>query len=380
MEEKQITELLEKYKNGKLDGREHAILESWYLQQAENSIHEISDDDLNNNLKYIANGLPLKYQKPKYQLWKRIGSAAAILVVAGLGYYFFRPEKVTITAAVAKMQDVSPGANKAVLTLANGKKISITDAKDGELAMQAGISIKKTADGQLVYSIKDAGTTGKNPVYNTIETPRGGQYQIVLPDGTKVWLNAASSLKFPTTFSGLANRKVELNGEAYLEVAKDKTHPFIVKTQQQEVEVLGTYFNVNTYNDEEAIKTTLLEGSVLVHLSQAAPGEKSIKLVPGQQSAIFKAGQATVAAVDVNDAIAWKKGYFEFNNENVYQIMRKVARWYDVQVIYEGEIPLSTMEGTMSRFQNVSKILDIMQSTGLLKFKIEGRKIYVRKT
>ncbi|MGO4699612.1 hypothetical protein AB4Z50_36010, partial [Paenibacillus sp. 2TAB26] len=156
-------------------------------------------------LEHIATGLPLKYQKPEYQLWKRVGSAAAILLVAGLGYYFFRPEQLTITTAVAKMQDVSPGANKAVLTLGNGKKISITDAKDGELANQAGISIKKTADGQLVYRVDDVGTAGKNPVFNTIETPRGGQYQIVLPDGTKVWLNAASSLKFPASFSGLAS-------------------------------------------------------------------------------------------------------------------------------------------------------------------------------
>lgn len=375
MEEKQITELLEKYKNGLLDDREKAILESWYLQQADNSPHEISDDDLNHNLEHIATGLPLRYQKPEYQLWKRVGAAAAILLVAGLGYYFFRPEQLTITTAVAKMQDVSPGANKAVLTLGNGKKISITDAKDGELANQAGISIKKTADGQLVYRVDEVGTAGKNPVFNTIETPRGGQYQIVLPDGTKVWLNAASSLKFPASFSGLASRKVELNGEAYLEVAKDKKHPFIVKTPQQEVEVLGTHFNVNTYSDEDAIKTTLLEGAVLVHLE----GQKDIRLAPGQQSAIRKASPATVSVVDVNEAIAWKKGNFEFNNENVYQIMRKVARWYDVQVIYEGEIPLSTMEGTMSRFQNVSKILDIMQSTGLVKFRIEGRKIYVSK-
>ncbi|MBC8988022.1 FecR family protein [Pedobacter sp. N36a] len=378
MDEQQITELLEKYKNGLLDAQEKAILESWYLQQAVSSMSEISDEDLNHNLAHIASGLPLKYQQPKYQLWKRIGSVAAILMVAGLFYCFFRSEHPTVNT-IAHLQDVSPGANKAVLTLANGKKISITDAKDGELARQSGISIKKTADGQLVYSVYDASPAGKNPIYNTIETPRGGQYQVILPDGTKVWLNAASSLKYPTTFSGLANRKVELSGEAYLEVAKNRAFPFIVKTLQQEVEVLGTHFNVNSYSDEEAIKTTLLEGAVLVHLNKDQSGQKDIRLAPGQQSAIYKAGSATVAVVDVNDAIAWKKGYFEFTNENVYQIMRKVARWYDVEVIYQGEIPLSTMEGTMSRFQNVSKILDIMQSTGLLKFKIEGRKIYVSK-
>lgn len=378
MEEKQIKALLEKYKNGVLDAQEKAILESWYLKQAGSSMQEISDADLNHNLAHIASGLPLKYQQPKYQLWKRVSSAAAIIMTVGLCYYSFRSEHMTVST-IARIQDVSPGANKAVLTLANGKKISITDAKDGELARQSGISIKKTADGQLVYTADGSDPVGKNPIYNTIETPRGGQYQVILPDGTKVWLNAASSIKFPTTFSGLANRKVELNGEAYLEVAKNKAFPFIVKTAEQEVEVLGTHFNVNSYNDEEAIKTTLLEGAVLVHLNKNDPGQKEIRLVPGQQSAVYKAGAATVAVVDVNDAIAWKKGYFEFTNENVYQIMRKVARWYDVQVIYEGDIPLSTMEGTMSRFQNVSKILDIMQSTGLLKFKIEGRKIYVSK-
>lgn len=372
MESKDAKGLLEKYAKGQCTAEEKAIVESWYLDI---SLHA-NDEDLGKpDFKKAEQKLEstLDVVVPKgIKLWTGAAIAASIVLVlgAGLFYYTQKSGKDNVTA-IAYTNDVAPGKHSATLTLSNGKKIVLHDASNGELAVQSGVSISKTADGQVIYKIKNNKASGQ-PDYNTLSTTNGEQYQVVLPDGTRVWLNAATTLKFPLTFAGLPQRKVQLTGEAYFEVSKDKHKPFIVHSDQQDVEVLGTHFNVNTYADEPFVKTTLLEGSVKVNSGSI--------LKPGEQSALDKTGHVKIAKVDLDEAIAWKKGYFEFNDENVYQIMRKVARWYNVDVVYEGDIPMDTMEGTMSRFQNVSKILGIMQSTGLVKFRIEGKRIYVSKT
>lgn len=310
--------------------------------------------------------------KPKHiRLWPAIAAAAVFFVVGAAGlFYYNHTDKADKAIQLAK-NDFRPGGNKAYLTLANGKRIELTDARNGELAKQAGVTITKTASGQLIYTIEKAAKPGSANEYNFIETPKGGQYQVRLPDGTSVWLNTASSLKYPVSFAALKERKVELRGEAYFEVAKDRKHPFVVSTGQQQVKVLGTHFNINSYGDEPFTKTTLLEGSVQVN--------DSYILKPGEQLASSKTGKVAVSLVNVEDVMAWKKGYFEFHDENTYEIMRKVARWYDVEVIYEDEIPLKKMEGTLSRFENASRILDVLESTGILKFRVEGRKIYISK-
>lgn len=274
---------------------------------------------------------------------------------------------------LADAKHISIGKNAAILTLADGRKIDLLKAENGRLTEESGVAIRKTAYGKLVYEVKEVSTRVNNEKYlNTISTPKGGQYQVILPDETIVWLNAASSIRFPAGFTNLKQRKVQLSGEAYFEVAKDKQHPFIVETGQQEVEVLGTHFNLNAYGDEQNVKTTLLEGSVRV-----LSGKDLVVLKPGQQSLLHN-HTLDVANADTEEAVAWKNGYFKFNSEPLPSIMRKLSRWYDVEVVYEGKPGNDRFGGTISRYKNLADVLEMLESTKLVKFKVEGRKIIVR--
>jgi hypothetical protein len=312
------------------------------------------------------------------QLWPRIAAAASIILCLGTGAYFYFHQKVDQQQTAQNKpvkNDLLPGGNRAYLTLSNGKRITLTGAANGQIAQQSGVTITKTADGQLVYQAASAGTDEASaPIkYNTIETPKGGQYQVTLPDGTAVWLNAASSLKYPASFASLKDRKVELTGEAYFEVAKDKAHPFIVKTNNEDVEVLGTHFNINSYTDEPSTKTTLLEGSVQV---SAKEGDIA-KIKPGEQAVLNQSGNIAVEKVNVNKAVAWKNGKFVFESENISSIMRKLSRWYDVEIVYKDDIPDRTFTGSISRYDNISKILENIMLTKAIHFKIEGRRITI---
>ncbi|ALL05702.1 hypothetical protein AQ505_09485 [Pedobacter sp. PACM 27299] len=307
----------------------------------------------------------------------KYASAAILLLTLGIGsYFYFKPNSLSQLQNSTAF-DVLPGSNKAVLTLADGKKIILTDVKNGELAKQTGLSITKSKDGQIIYKVtEEAGQRSGQISYNTIETPRGGQYEVVLQDGTKVWLNAGSSLKFPTSFVG-AERKVELSGEGYFEVAHNKLKPFKVISSvnaiKQEIEVLGTQFNVNVYGDESSAKTTLLEGSVRIN----ANGDKRV-LHPGQQSVLKANGVMNMAEVDVEEAVAWKNGYFLCNDESMESIMRKVSRWYDVDVVYQSEaLKAHLFSGRLSRYNNVSKVLKVIELTNAVHFKITNDKIFV---
>lgn len=312
-------------------------------------------------------------------------AAAVLLITLGFAAYFYlqpgRQSKGTDYAG-----QITPGKNDAVLTLADGSKISLTDAGNGELVKAPGVRIVKSADGSLIYTVDTTGleqsSNTANLVYNTISTPRGGEYQVNLPDGTKVWLNAASSLKFPQSFRNLKERRVELNGEAYFEVSKRKNQPFIVASadfghdRAQEIEVLGTHFNISAYADDVATKTTLLEGSVRVREVRSSGNPNTAILVPGQQAVIGN-GKLSTLMVDTEEAIAWKNGNFIFDNADIESIMRRVSRWYNVEVVYQGKIPEANFMGTVSRFSNVSEILDILEATKTVHFKIEGRRITV---
>lgn len=297
--------------------------------------------------------------------------AAAVLLVLSIGFYFYnqnRNEKL----AMAKLDEL-PSGNVAVLTLADGKRISLPDAKNGKLAEQTGVQIFKTAEGQLSYSGVDAGHSQKSIGFNTISTPKGGQYQVQLPDGTKVWLNAASSLSYPASFAAVDIREVKLKGEAYFEVAKVSGKPFQVKTDRQMVEVLGTHFNINSYEDEPLTRTTLLEGLVRV----AALG-KSEMLKPGQQAVLQKGGIA-VLNVDAAATVAWKNGYFQFNDEELESLMRKVVRWYDVKVVYEDpELKKVRFAGLTNRFLKVSELLQTLKMTRQVDFEVNDRTITVK--
>lgn len=245
--------------------------------------------------------------------------------------------------------------------------------KNGQLAIQGNTEITKTADGDITYrQTADQSGVLSTLAYNTVSTPTGGQYHLLLADGTNVWLNAASSIRYPTAFTR-AERKVEITGEAYFEVAHNVAKPFRVQSSRQVVEVLGTHFNVNSYADENETKTTLLEGSVKV------TGSSGFKLIKPGQAAVLKGNHLAVAEADVEEAVAWKNGYFKFN-DNLEVIMDKVARWYDVSIVYQSKPdPDYTFVGEISRGRNLSEILKIMEYTGKVHFEIEGRRIIVSK-
>lgn len=269
--------------------------------------------------------------------------------------------------------DAEPGSNKAVLTLANGSKLVLDAAKNGLLAKSGHISIKKAKDGQLIYLIEGAKNTATNAptVYNTISTPIGGQYQVILPDGTKVWLNAASSLRYPTSFTG-KQRMVELTGEAYFEVTKNAAMPFNVHVNKLDVKVLGTHFNIMAYGNEPVVKTTLLEGSV-----QLNSGQTTNTLKPGQQGVLNSNNEIKVFNVDAEHYIAWKNGYFDFKRSSIREIMNQLARWYDVDVVYSGNIPDDEFVGKIQRSAKLSEVLHILELSKV-NFKIEQKKIIVK--
>ena len=305
------------------------------------------------------------------RLWYQAAAVAAVGLMLG-GLLYFNHQSINKPSAdlqVVYTNDIAPGKMGATLTLASGKKIDLSAAASGVIADQEGVSISKTADGKLVYSIKD--TKSKIQEFNTLSTVNGQQYEVILPDGSKIWLNAASTITYPANFAKLNKRKVELIGEAYFEVAKDKSRPFIVRTDRQEVEVLGTHFNVNSYGNENAIKTTLLEGSVRVSDS------KSQKvLLPGQQS-LLTDDVLRVDKVDVDQAVAWKNGDFIFKDEEFNSILRQIARWYNVEIENDINKPDLRLSGTISKSKNLSTVLKALEVTGGIKFKIEGKRVTV---
>jgi len=317
------------------------------------------------------------FGKPKTRviLFNRFRTVAAILILAvGTTIFFIAKPKKTLTAEVTvkkqTLNDVPPGGNRAVLTLADGSSIVLDSAHNGSLAQQGSTKILKMDAGQLSYNT--AGATAGQVLYNTIATPRGGQFQVTLADGTQVWLNAASSLRFPTAFTG-SKREVELEGEAYFEVAKNAAMPFHVKVKKMDVQVLGTHFNIMAYDNEQSIKTTLLEGRVKVSNNGMI---KNIE--PGQQAELNSSSN-TIQVKEVNTdlAIAWKNGLFHFRQTNIHELMRQVERWYDVDVEYKTPGNNQDYTGIVQRSQNVSALLRMLELTGTVHFKVEGRKITV---
>ena len=380
MKNQQAEKLFEKYRNGTLTDQERLDLDGWYLHHAR-SAEPLQDAEVyEKRMKEMDNAFPfLPVTKiRKIKLWLRIAAAASVMIVVGFSLYFFKYRSVEKNqkTAVYTNVDIEPGGNKAYLTLANGKRIALIDAVNGEIATQSGIKIIKAADGQIIYEVsedQESSAMNHGPTYNTVETPKGGQYQVRLPDGTKVWLNAASSLTYPASFSVFNDRRVKLIGEAYFEVAKDKNKPFLVSTKRQTIEVLGTHFNVNSYSDEASTKTTLLEGAVKIVTNNST---KILK--PGQEADV--AVEIIISEVNTEETIAWKNGYFRFDDEKLESVMRKIARWYDVDVTYQDEaLKNELFAAVTTRFANVSGLLKMLEETGDVKFNIKGREIIISK-
>ncbi|MNY00962.1 fec operon regulator FecR [compost metagenome] len=257
------------------------------------------------------------------------------------------------------------------MTLSDGKTINLEDAVTGEIRTEGGSMISKTAEGQAVYKSDVNAQRTVNPLMNTMTTPPGGTFHLVLSDGTGVWLNAGSSITFPVTFSG-RTREVKIQGELYFEVAHNAAKPFRVLSKGQSVQVLGTHFNVKAYDNEPGLKTTLLEGAVKI----VAGTQQSI-LKPGQQSAL-NAGKLEVTNVDVNETIAWKDGYFDFTDADIHTVMREFSRWYNVDIAFAGPVTKDTFTGRLPRSWSLAKVMKMMRSSGSIQLTVEGRRVMVR--
>lgn len=312
---------------------------------------------------------------PVKQIGKyRFIAAAAVIFMLAFGAYVFYQQRSTPdladTAQSAAIYDVAPGGNKAVLTLADGSQVVLDSIKNGTLAEQEGTIVSKTEDGQLTY--RPADHAGVKVQYNSITTPKGGEYKLTLSDGTKIWLNANSTLKYPTSFTA-ATRQVQMTGEIYFEVAHDKKKPFHVQIGDMDVEVLGTHFNIQAYEDEKEIRTTLVEGAVKVKSS-----EQSALLKPGQQIVYNAANNhlTNPAKVNLEEVTAWKEGYFLFNQSSLQDVLQQIMRWYDIEIKYLGEIPNRKFSGGMSRHSNLSDVLKILKESGI-QFKLKGNTLMV---
>jgi len=386
-----IITIIERYSTGTLSPQEEAILTEWLESVPAAEFHATLDmcavvPEKIRNYPVMSSAFTQKLESRLDQLdaqdtkpvrvlpWRKwtAAAAAAILLVSG-GYFFMsRRGGTKVAQQPAKANDVAPGSDGAILTLANGEKIILDSAANGKLATDGNAAITKTGSGQLAYNaLHETSTT---LTFNTLTTPRGKKTHIILADGTQVWLNAASSIRFPTTFIG-KERTVEITGEAYFEIAKNATIPFIVRKSGSDyrIQVLGTRFNVNAYDDEGAIRTTLIDGSVNI-----LKGDASTLLKPGQQAVVIGDGNKIDlgANVNIDEVMAWKNGVFHFDRSDIGAVMRQIARWYDVDVAYNGTIT-QHFGGTISRDVNVSQVFKMLEMTGAVKFSIEGRKVTV---
>jgi len=380
---KDLEKIVERYLSGNANADEIRFVEEYYNFLGENNEDSNPAEEVKGfeeaNFKAIQAKIASTKKSKIKPLFKYISAAAILAIVFG-GFYYSKIQNFSTVVSVAQTQkknlDILPGTNKAILTLADGSTVVLDENTSSDISDQDGIKISKEKDGQLVYTIVNNKllNADKNIAYNTISTPKGGQYQVILPDGTKVWLNAASSLKYPEAFVG-KQRLVVLTGEAYFEVAKNKSMPFRVQSQNQHVEVLGTHFNINSYLDDNTVKTTLLEGSVQVSNSKFSkilkPGEQAISGI-GEQASIKIARD-----VDTDDETAWKNGLFQFNDSELKVILNQLERWYDIKIDYS-DVPAKRYNGMVPRKSKLSEVLKMLEKTGNIKFELEeGRKLKV---
>ncbi len=345
----------------------------------------ISDQnlDLLTRINATINNSTITTKPKKLQQYVKYMAAAVVLLVSAIAIYIY----VNASSLSTKLQAPVKTANTATvdedevyLTLANGKRIAISDSNLGALAHEVGADITKTKDNELVYKANENDENSKTgaPLYNKIEIPNGKKFQLNLPDGTKVWLNAGTSLRYPVSFVGLKERGVDLIGEAYFDVVHNKAVPFKVYIGKKAVEVLGTKFNVNSYQNEPAINTTLLDGSVKIISDTDNASAPSVIIQPGEQASITT-HKISINKIDTEEVMAWKNGQFNFKSQDFQTVMRSISRWYDLEVVYENTEPITVKPGGwISRKNNVKEVLEMIEATGKVKFKIEERRIIVK--
>ena len=369
MEKEKILYLLSAYNEGRISTEEQAELDSWISESDNNQLlfKQLTDKDFIqrrigywnvtdteaslNRVKFKISQLNAKKKRYFYSLTAVVLTS---LLAIGIMIYKYRDDQLTTYTGkeiyeVAK--NIQSGSDRATLTLDDGQVVDLAQAAKGHIALDNGASISKTANGEISY---EPVAQAANTSYNTIHTPKGGQFQVRLPDGTRVWLNAASSLHYPTSMSQ-ARRVVELTGEAYFEVAHNKAKPFVVVTASQDIEVLGTHFNVNSYQDEINTVTTLIEGSVKVSTEK-----QQMLLKPGQQS-IGTDNRLKVLTADMEQALAWKNGQIRFSNATLEEILKQAARWYNIDIRYNGTLPVVKLTGAISRSDNMDVLLKLLE-------------------
>lgn len=372
MTSKEAKDLLSKYEQGLCNAEELAWIETWYIHLNENKGLALSSDDLDVSETRMMRALNIDESRT-VPLWKKVAVAASILLVSTFGLYLLQ-HKDALQGTLpnqAYRTSIQPGGNKAVLILADGREINLEETAKGKLAQVSGVTIIKKASGEIIYDVngaKDAADAQNN--YHTIATPRGGTYQVLLEDGSKVWLNAASSIKFPSAFAP-SERIVELKGEAYFEIAKNSSRPFTVKVEGQSIRVLGTKFNVNSYEDENELATTLLEGSVRVS-NQVG----NVVLKAGEQSQSTLNQTIRLREVETAEFLAWKDGMFNFHRTDLQTVLRQFERWYNIDVTFEKDVPDIFFTGKIYRNLNLDDALNNLTFLGV-RFKIENRKVTV---
>ncbi len=388
-----IKELAQKFLNGDASPGEKKALHEWFdtvssdelemvlspekktTEEYGREMYSVLQKEISRNSNDNLRSLP---SRPFIASWKKITAAAAILLVVATGSYLFyksQQDKQQLANTLPYGGDIeAPQQNKSVLILGDGSRIYLDSAANGELTTQGTVTIKKLADGQLAYDAAD----NNNPASastNTITVPYGSRpLQLTLSDGSKVWLDVGSSITYPTVFTA-GERKVEMTGQSYFEVAPDKTRPFLVSSGDISVRVLGTHFNINSYKNENRSMITLLEGSV-----QVKNNGSSTLLTPGQQAQIADKGDLSLRNdADLEEVMAWKNGRYELNGYTIEPIMRQIERWYNVTVEFDGPVPSDNFMGGVSRAENVSALLKILEQTQVVKFRVEGKKIIVSK-
>jgi len=387
---KRFFELLSKEQEGKLTDQEAAELYSWInLSEKNKAWYNFWRENADRQDEIYQRALETEADSEE-RSWRQISGAPAepgrvirhrfssgftklvaavivtIAITSGFWYYYSKSGNVQVKNIVRAERDLLPGGNKATLTLASGRTINLDNAATGSIMQQGAVSVVKQDSNLIAYDKIDK-ARDLEVSWHTINIPRGGQYRIILPDGSKVWLNSASSLRFPTFFAG-NTRQVMLIGQAYFEVANNKDKPFRVEVNQMQVQVLGTHFDIDAYADEVTAKTTLLEGSVKI-----LNGSTSKIIVPGQQAQLLKNGLIKVNTVDTQAATAWVNDRFDFDDLDISSVMRQLSRWYDVDVeIQHPEQITTTFSGRIRRSNNVSKVFSMLESSGHVQFKIEN--------
>ncbi|MGO4294966.1 FecR family protein [Chitinophaga sp. RAB17] len=385
-----IAELIYRQREGALTSAEQDTLDAWLADSERNRqlFRELSGEageegiaaemeliNWQDSFDRVYNAIGQTKKSPGFwsHTWRRAAAIFLLIMGGALTWFILKKEQTPNIATVMHKSDVAPGSRKAVLTLSNGSVIVLDDAPEGVVASQGKTLIRKSGSGQLRYDASGA-TAGVN-AYNSITTPNGGEYQVVLPDGSQVWLNAASSIRFPATFAHDA-RRVEITGEAYFEVVKNGNVPFYVTTGHHRIEVLGTGFNVQSYRNDADITTTLLQGSIRI-----AAGANTRILKPGQQTKVNRETPVSIQLIedaDTEEALAWRNGKFIFNDTELQTVVRQLERWYDVNIDYTG-LTGYRFNGEIPRSANLSKVLKMMELTSNIHYRINDRNIYLTK-